>query len=35
MVAAVEVLLITCTIAIIWFACYVVYRLVTDDSPRR
>lgn len=35
MVTAVEVLFISCTSAIIWFACYVVYRLVTDESHRR
>ncbi|PKV82051.1 hypothetical protein ATK86_6535 [Nocardia fluminea] len=35
MVTAVEVLFVSCTSAIIWFTCYVIYRLVTDESPRR
>lgn len=35
MVTVFEVLLVTCTIAIVWFACYVIYRLVTDDPPQR
>ncbi|EFV90899.1 hypothetical protein SAMN06265174_10222 [Dietzia kunjamensis subsp. schimae] len=32
MVLFFEILLVLCTLAILWATCYIVYRTVTDES---